>query len=175
MRKLLTITAAVFAALAVAGGEFTLQEAAGIHIKFEKVALAGDYPAMAKLVNQYMSPKFVYVEGPKTSSRDQWLSEIEFSMKSGNKVQTFKFKLGQPSSKGGKVMLPATLTITAKGKGQDGKNHIYGTEETLVETWAKLGGKWVVEKIESKSMKMSVDGKPLNPNTRPRIGTGGAG
>lgn len=168
-------TATLLLATGIAyGGQtsFSLNEAMAVHKKFEAAAVRG-YEPTAQLVNIYMAPNFTYVAQGRTFTRAQWLAEFKKAFQTG-KVSSFRFTLGKPMPKNGKVMLPGSLYVkgTAKLPGKK-KSSVLASRETFVETWTNADGKWMIEKIESKTMKMWADGKPYNPPMAAPLRKGG--
>jgi Tfp pilus assembly protein PilE len=159
---LLAVSMLATVALAGPGDETYIRTA---HDQFAKAALSNSYKTMEKSIMQNMTADFKYKSpNGRSETRTQWLQMMKQEFQRGMKFSAFKFTVGKITVNGKTASVQSSLTAKGSGMGPDKKNHVFGSTSKAVETWVKEGSKWKIKMIDTKSEKMTMDGKPFDPS-----------
>lgn len=123
----------------------------------------------AEGVMKYMAPDFTMTMMGKTQTRDEALASLKqwFSMM---KTLHASMQVVKVVHKGNTDIVTDKFRMTGTmmmGPKKTGKYVDTGTETC---TWTKMGNHWMMQKMVSVGEKMTMDGKPFDPN---KMGGGG--
>jgi hypothetical protein len=120
-----------------------------------------DSAALTKIFRATCTKDFKYVENGQTQNLDQMIAGMKGGMDSMKKVTKADTKIISVTEKGNTGTSNTVHILEGITMGPDKKEHKMGFSGTCVETYVKVNGKWKMSKMVWKSMKMTMDGKPM--------------
>ena len=120
-----------------------------------------DMKTLEKLLKAGVTSDFVYVE----DGQKQNFAQMFANMKQGiGMMKSFKVCSAHSSNikeKGNKGSGMTTHTMIGTTTGPDKKTHVMNFVGTSTDTYVKVGGQWKMSRMEMKTTKMTMDGKPM--------------
>jgi hypothetical protein len=110
------------------------------------------------------TPDFSEVMEGKTTQKKESLAGLKqwFDMMATIKVTSAELTSANAANDKGVAMVHEKMTGTMKPQKPHGKGSVMVMESWEKESWVKVKGKWMIQKIEEvKPTKMTIDGKPM--------------
>lgn len=158
--KALALSLLILSAFVVAKADGLRASIETSNRQISRAMMAKDYAALDKLFRASMTKDFKYVESGKSQTYAQMMANMKMGIEQMSKLK-ITIKTLNVKDLGSKGTATIMHTMTGTMIGADKKTHTTSFTGTSMDTYRKEGGKWKMSKMEWKSMKMMMDGKPM--------------
>ena len=159
--KIIAMTLFVLGALVAAQAQSLRAQVEASNKKIHAAMMKKDMPGLEKLFKAAMTKDFKYVEGGKTMSYEEMVAGMKMGLGSMKKVTVASTKIIAVKEKGNTATTTCEHSMGGITVGPDKKDHTNVFSGMAVESYVKVGSKWLMSKMEWKSSKMTMDGKPM--------------
>lgn len=159
--KIIAMTLFVLGALVAAQAQSLKAQVEASNKRIHAAMMKKDLTGLEKLFKAGMTKDFKYVEGGKTMTYDEMVAGMKMGIGSLKKVTVASTKIIAVKEKGNAATITCEHSMGGVTAGPDKKDHTNVFTGMAVESYVKVGGKWLMSKMEWKNSKMTMDGKPM--------------
>lgn len=120
-----------------------------------------DFATLSKQMKAGTTSDFKYTEEGKTQTFDQMMQNMKMGLGMMNKLTVCSTKLLTLKEKGDKAVATNQHMMVGTMTAPDKKTHTMSFSGVSENTYVKQGGKWKMASMTWKSMKQTMDGKPI--------------
>jgi len=129
----------------------------------KKAMMKKDINAFKKVVKGGVTSDFKYSEDGRSMGFDEMVAGMKQGFSMYTKISRADTKLVKVSEKGTMGTAVEQHVMEGMMMGPDKKAHKVAFMGTSNETYRKVKGKWMMASMAMKTDKMTMDGKPMNP------------
>lgn len=162
MKKPIALTIALVALIATAFAGNLRSEIEGWNKKVTTAMMKKDLAGLEKIMKAGVTADFKHVENGQAINFTQMWERMKMGLGSMKKLTKATTKIISFTEKGNKAVAKVEHLMEGMMMMEDKKEHIMGFGGIAEHTYVKQGNTWKMSRMEWKSQKSTMDGKPMD-------------
>jgi hypothetical protein len=163
--KVLVITLLALISVSLVFGQTLRAQLESSDAKVLKAMKAKDMATIEKLFTAASTKDFLYVENGQKQDMKTMLQNMKLGFQSMKKITKATLKTLTLKQTGDKAVSTRQHAMDGIMVGPDGKEHKMSFSGVSEDQYVRVKGKWLMKRMEWKSQKMLMDGKPMGAPT----------
>jgi hypothetical protein len=163
--KLLALTVLAVLATGVAIAQSFRSQTEAVDRQICKAMMAKDFAKLEKILYSTTTADFVYLENGQKQDRKTMIENMRQGIQSMKSLSKAQVKTVSVKETGDKAVASRQHVMEGTMMGPDKKDHKMSFSGVSQDLFVRVKGKWLIKRMEWRSQKMLMDGKPMGSPT----------